>query len=92
VLHEYIRVSSSLLWMAVMVVIVAGVSRAVLLIFRSGPSAAVAARQVVCRAIVSALGLSTAIALLATTELRNWNAIGLFAATAALRMFAKRVA
>lgn len=91
-LHEYVKLTTSLLWLAVMVVMGAGVIRAVLMILRSGFAAPVAARQIVSGAIVRALGLSTAIALLMTTELRDWNAIGLFAAIAALRIFAKKVA
>lgn len=85
----YIRLLSFALWCAVIGVIVTGVLRAVVELFRKGSAGIPLARKRVASGIISGLGLSVAIALLATTQLRTWNSIAMFAATAALRTVVK---
>jgi uncharacterized membrane protein len=50
----------------------------------------VAARLIVADGIVAALGFKTAATLLKTIELRSWNAILMFVAVFALRIFVKQ--
>jgi hypothetical protein len=86
---EYVHVLSLLLWIGIIAAIVNAIARAIWLLIRCGDRGTVKARQCVAEGIITGLGLSTAIALLATTQLRSWRAIGTFAATAALRSFIK---
>ncbi len=88
-LSAYVRGLSLLLWMGVMAIIARGVLHGIYILFRHGTGGTGAARKTVGAAIVSGLGLTTAMALLATTELRSWSSIGLFAGVAALRTFVK---
>ncbi len=88
-LHTYVQMLSALFWLAAMLVILKCVAQSIWTIVRHGESATAEARQQVASGIISALGLSTAIALLATTQLRSWRAIEMFAAVLALRTFVK---
>ncbi len=88
-LTEYVHILSLLLWIGVIVTVTSGVVAALWRLVKTGEAGTAYARRRVASGIVSGLGLTTAIALLSTTQLRTWNAIGLFAAAAALRTFVK---
>ena len=88
-LATYVHIVSLLLWIAVTAIVTSGVVHAAWAIVWKGAAATELARRRVASAVVSGLGLTTAIALLSTTQLRTWNAIGLFASAAALRTFVK---
>ncbi len=86
---DFVRFLSILLWSVVVGTIVYGAAHACWILICSGNKGLDAARRTVAAAIVNALTVTTAIALLASTQLRSWSAIGIFVAAAALRTFVK---